>query len=230
MKRFYKEVSIAPEGDGYSVRLDGRTVKTPGRNTLVLPTPALADAVAEEWRLQDEEVEPASMLLTKAANTAIERVVPHRGEILDELLRYGGGDLLCYRAEEAALAERQRLAWDPVLDWLAKRHGARLIATIGVTHVPQSGEALLALGRALAPIDPFVLTGLYGATTLTGSLALALALEDAHLDTSAAFEKAFLDERYQAEKWGRDSEAEARLDGLAHELESAVKFMSLART
>jgi chaperone required for assembly of F1-ATPase len=230
MKRFYKQVAISPEAGGYAVRLDGRTVKTPGRNTLVVPAPALADAIAEEWRRQDEVIEPVSMLLTKFANTAIERVLPQRSEIVEELLKYGSGDLLCYRADDAALAERQRLSWDPVLDWLAQRHGARLVATIGVTHIAQPGEAILALGRALAPVDPFVLTGLHVATALTGSLALALALEDAHLDAAAAFEKAHLDERYQAEKWGRDSAAEARLESLAIELESAAKFMSLART
>jgi len=230
MKRFYKEVTIAPEGAGYTVKLDGRTIKTPGRNTLIVPTPALADAIADEWRLQDEKIEPASMLLTKSANAAIERVQPARDAIVAELLKYGSGDLLCYRADEKALAERQRVAWDPVLEWLAERYGARLVCTVGVVHVAQPAEAMLALGRVLRPVSPFLLAGLHAATAITGSLILALALEDAHLDSRSASEKAFLDDRYQAEKWGRDREAEARLDGLAYELESAAKFMSLART
>ncbi len=230
MKRFYKEVSIAPEPGGYAVCLDGRTIKTPGRNTLVLPTPALADAVAEEWRKQGAKIKPDAMQLTKSANTALERVAPQRDAIVAELLKYGSGDLLCYRGEDPVLAERQRLAWDPVLDWLAERHQARLSITVGIVHIAQPGEALLALGRVLAPLDPFVLTGVHVVTALTGSLALALALEDAQLDASAVFEKAHLDERFQADKWGQDEEAKQRLERLAHELESAGKFMSLART
>ncbi len=229
MKRFYKTVTIEPEAGAYAVKLDARAVKTPHANMLHLPTLALADAVAEEWRGQGDTIEPATMPLTKFANTAIDGTTPRRGEIVEELLRYGSGDLLCYRADDAKLAERQRLAWDPVLDWLAERHGARLALTQGITHIAQPGDAVLALGRALQPMNPFVLTALHDATALTGSLALALAIEDAHLDAAAAFEKAHLDERYQSEKWGEDSEAAARLEARRIELETAAKFMALAR-
>lgn len=229
MKRFYKTVTIAPEDSGYSIRLDGRAVKTPRKHPLILPTPALADAVAEEWREQGGTIQPASMILTRLANTAIDGTAPRRSEVIDELLKYGGGDLLCYRAEEPALAERQRLAWDPILGWLAERYGARLAVTVGIAHIAQPGEAILALGRALAPFDVLLLTGLHNATTITGSLVLALAIEDARLPPDEAFEAAHLDERHQSERWGRDSAAEARLELHRHELEITAKFMSLAR-
>jgi chaperone required for assembly of F1-ATPase len=229
VKRFYKTVTIEPANAGYSVCLDKRAIKTPGKATLVLPAPALADAVAEEWRVQKDTIEPASMLLTRLANTAIDGTAPRRNEIIEELLKYGGGDLLCYRAEDPVLAERQRLAWDPVLDWLAERHGARLAVTLGIRHIGQPPEAILALSRALAPLDAFQLTGLHNATTLTGSLVLALAVKDARLGAPEAFDAAHLDERHQSERWGRDLEAEARLDLRRHELEITGKFMSLAR-
>ena len=48
MKRFYKQVSIAPVEGGFGVLLDGKSVKTPARNTLVLPTEKLALAIAAE--------------------------------------------------------------------------------------------------------------------------------------------------------------------------------------
>ncbi|HEX2591758.1 MAG TPA: ATP12 family protein [Rhizomicrobium sp.] len=230
MKRFYKTATIAPEGNTFAVQLDGRPVKTPQGAQLVLPTPALADAVAEEWRQQGDTIQPAAMHLTKSANTAIDGVAPRRSEVIEELLKYGSGDLLCYRADDAKLAARQAAAWDPVLDWLADRYGARLAVTQGITHIAQPGDAVLALGRALAPLNDYIVTGLHVATALTGSLTLALALEDAHLDAATAFDKAHLDERYQAERWGRDAEADARLDLHAYELEMAAKFMSLART
>ena len=57
MKRFYKTVSLEPVTGGHAIRLDGRAVKTPARAELVLPTPALAAAVAAEWRAQAEKVD-----------------------------------------------------------------------------------------------------------------------------------------------------------------------------
>jgi chaperone required for assembly of F1-ATPase len=230
MKRFYKTVTIAPEGEGVAIHLDNRSVRTPNGKPLVVPTPALADAIANEWRAQPDTIDPKTMPLTKSANTAIDGIIPRRTEIIEELLRYGGGDLLCYRADDATLAERQRAQWDPMLEWLAQRYNAKLAVTQGITHIAQPGEAILALGRALKPLNDFVLTGLHIATTLTGSLALALALEDAHLTAAEAFDLAHLDEHYQAEKWGEDSDATARLDARRLELESAAKFMTLARS
>jgi chaperone required for assembly of F1-ATPase len=157
-------------------------------------------------------------------------VTAARTTVTDELLRYGGGDLLCYRSDDdATLAERQRLAWDPILAWLAERYGARLALTEGVIHLQQPGDAILALGRALNGLNPYVLTGVHVATTLTGSLALALAMEDAHLTAEQTFDAAHLDERYQAERWGQDAEAEKRLLTLRQELEAAGRFMALAR-
>ena len=56
MKRFYKDVAVTPQEGGFAILLDGRTVKTPARNILVLPTEKLASAIAAEWREQGEEV------------------------------------------------------------------------------------------------------------------------------------------------------------------------------
>jgi chaperone required for assembly of F1-ATPase len=230
VNRFYKDVTIAPEGEGYAVKLDGRTLKTPGKSTLVLPAAALADAVAEEWRAQGETIEPETMPLTRSANSAVDTVSVNRAVVTDELLRYGGGDLLCYRAaDDATLAERQRLVWDPILAWLAERYGAKLALTEGVIHLQQPGDAILALGRALGAMNAYVLTGVHVATTLSGSLTLALAMADAQLTAEQAFDAAHLDERYQAERWGQDAEAEKRLLTLRQELEAAGRFMSLAR-
>ena len=38
MKRFWKEVTVEPEGDGWTIKLDGRPVRTPARAPLVVPT------------------------------------------------------------------------------------------------------------------------------------------------------------------------------------------------
>jgi len=74
MKRFYKEVSVSARDGGFAVLLDGRPVKTPAQNNLVLPIQALALAIAAEWREQGDEIIAASMPLLRLANTVIDGV------------------------------------------------------------------------------------------------------------------------------------------------------------
>jgi len=231
MKRFYKDVSVGEVEGGFAILLDGKPVKTPGRADLAVPTRALAEEVAEEWRGQGADIAPEKMLLTKAANTAIDRVARMRAEVISDLLRFANADLLCYRAEApAALTARQAQEWDPWLDWLAKSHGARLKATAGIVAVDQPPETLARIEMVLNRHGPFALTGLHAATTILGSLVLALALLDEHLTARGAFALSTLEERYQAEKWGVDAEAIERARRLENELESAVLFMALARS
>jgi len=53
-KRFYKQVTTreADDGNGWNVMLDYRTLKTPSKRPLKLPTLALAKAIAAEWDYQ----------------------------------------------------------------------------------------------------------------------------------------------------------------------------------
>ena len=228
MKRFYKSVLV---GEDLSVLLDGKPIATPAGARLALPTRALADAIAEEWRGQGEIIDPASMPLTKLANTAIDRAAALREDIAVELLRFGMSDLLCYRAiEPDALIARQHAHWTPLLDWAHQTHGARLKWVYGVTHVEQDAGALAALGRALGELDDWTLTGLQTITSITGSLILALAAAAGRLTPLEAFEISRLDETFQAERWGSDSAAEQRAALLAREVEMAGKFTALART
>ncbi len=223
MKRFYKEVSV---GGDFSVLLDGKPIKTPSKARLVLPTESLAAAVAEEWRGQGATIRPATMLLTKLANTAIDRANALREDIASDLLGFGKSDLLCYRAvEPAELIERQQEAWSPMLDWADQAFGARLKVTHGVRHIEQDGEAIAALNRVLKALDGWALTGLQTATTITGSLVLAIAILEGRLTPSKAFALSRIDEEFQAEKWGADPEAEKRARLHAAELEAAGRFL-----
>lgn len=228
MKRFYKDVSVAEEGGAFHVLLDGRTVKTQAKATLALPVRALAEAIAEEWRAQGENIDPLSMHLTRLSFGAIDGVKVDRAKVANHALSFGGTDLLSYRADTPQeLAARQAAAWDPLLDWAAERHGARLKVTSGVGHIAQPSEALAALERAVAAQDDFALSALHAATMLTGSLVLALAMADRRIAADQAFAAATIDETYQAEKWGMDSEAEKRLKRHAEELSAAEHFLRL---
>ena len=208
---------------------DGRPVKTPAGNRLALPTRALAEAVAQEWKEQGDTVLPASMPLTKYANTTLDGIARNRAAVAAELAGYGGNDLLCYRAEEEPLAVRQAAQWDALLDWAHEIHGARLATACGVIHHAQSPEAQGALANAVASLDDWTLAGLQPLVTITGSLVLALAVAAGRLTPAQAFALSRVDEDFQAEKWGVDDEARERAENLAAEIEIAGKFIALAR-
>lgn len=227
MKRFYKKVGVADRG----ILLDGKAPKTPRGAALVLPTDALAEAVAEEWRAQGDEIVPAAMPLTKLANTAIDGVAERRDEVVAEIAAFARHDHLCYRTDTPAeLVARQNAAWDPLLDWVAERYGAPLLTAHGITSIAQPEASLAALREAVEAFDPFTLAALHVVASIAGSLTLALAVADKRLTVDEAFAASQVDERYQAEKWGQDAEAEARARHLAKELDAAARFMDLARS
>ncbi|HEX3943231.1 MAG TPA: ATP12 family protein [Rhizomicrobium sp.] len=232
MKRFYKEVAASASADGgYTVLLDGKAVKTPKRVLLTLPNLPLADAIAEEWRTQGESIDPQTMPLTRLAFAALDVVTPEREQIAQQLLKYARNDLLCYRAEDPPeLAARQAHAWDPLLDWAAETYGARLKVGFGIKHVAQPAEGIAELEQAISRYDEFELATLHTATTITGSLILALALAEEEFSAHEAFAAATIDEAFQAEKWGIDTEAENRRQRLLSELTAAERFLRLLET
>jgi len=230
MKRFYKDVSLAPAQGGFCVLLDGKPVKTPARNALLLPTEALAGAIATEWQSQGEAIIATTMPLLRLANTVIDGVVANRAEVTNAILRFGENDLLCYRAHQPPeLVARQRIGWDPLLTWVRQRHGAQMRLAEGLTHVDQTPDALLALRQALEEEGPFALGALHVIASITGSAVLALAVAAGFITGEDAFVLSRIDETYQAEKWGEDAGAAKRASALARELDKAVELMAAAR-
>jgi chaperone required for assembly of F1-ATPase len=229
MKRFYKEVSVANGDGGFAVHLDGRAMKTPSHAPLAVPTQALADVIADEWRGQGDEVDTKAMPMTRMAFAAIDTAPKERAGMIEQLLGFGRTDLVSYRAEHPEdLIARQKAAWDPLLDWLSATHSARLAVTAGINAVAQPEPSLVALAGAIAAMNDYQLVALHAATTITGSLTIALALAAGRLTTEQAFDTAHVDEHFQAEKWGRDAEADVRRARLKSELESAERFLKLA--
>lgn len=230
MKRFYTEASVGPAEGGFAVLLNGKAVRTPGRNLLVLPTEKLAAAIAQEWEAQGDEVIATTMPLLRLANTVVDGVAANRDSVIGTILRFGENDLLCYRAHQPPeLVRRQSEGWDPLLEWAAKRHGANMRMAQGLTHVDQFPEALAALRRALDKRDVFALGALHVIASITGSAVLALAVADGFISGAQAFALSRIDEIYQAEKWGEDAEAAERAANLALELDKAVELMTAAR-
>jgi chaperone required for assembly of F1-ATPase len=230
MRRVYQEVSTRPADQCWGVALDGKPMRTPGKRALVVPTAALAAAIAAEWRAQQGEVRPATMPLTRFAATAIDRTVEQRDKVIAETANYAGTDLVCYRAEHPpALVARQQAVWQPLIDWATLRYDAPLAVTSSIVPQPQSPVTLNAFAAAVAAHDDFRLTALHTATAACGSLVIALALLEGRLDAAAAFAASQLDETFQIEAWGEDAEASARRQALAADIAAAEQFAALLR-
>lgn len=206
-KRFWTAATAQPEGGGFAVHLDGRPVRTPAKTPLLLPTESLARLIASEWDAQQGEVRPETMPATRMANSALDKVAPQFDGVVGEVSRYGGSDLLCYRADAPQdLVDRQR-AWDSLLDWSADRLQARLTVTTGVIPVDQPEEALTRLKDHVRAMTAFELAALHDLVAISGSLILGLAVALRRLDGDEAFALSRIDESFQTEKWGIDEEA-----------------------
>ena len=230
MKRFYTNVSVDAAEDGFSIQLDGRPVKTPAKNPLCLPNRLLADAVAGEWQSQEAEIVPATMPLTRLANSAVDRVAVHRNAVIDEIAGYGTTDLLCYRVDgPEELRRRQDDDWDPLLAWLREERGIALTVTDGLLPVTQGESDMSSIRECVAGYDAFVLAGLHAVTTGSGSVVLGLATAAGRIDGNQAWTYSLLEETWQIEEWGEDAEATARRENLRVDLEAAGAFLALLR-
>jgi chaperone required for assembly of F1-ATPase len=227
MKRFWKSVTVEPTDGGLGIALDGRPVRTPGRVPLALPTPALAQAVADEWSAVGDTLDPRAMPLTGLANAAIDRVAPDPESFAAGLAAYGESDLLCYRAEGPdPLVERQQAAWDPVLEWARQRYDVAFATTAGVMHVTQPAATIARLGEATAARDAFALAGLSPIVTITGSLVLALALAEHAFDAETVWNAAHVDDDWQVERWGEDALATEARALRRRDFDAAVTFLN----
>jgi chaperone required for assembly of F1-ATPase len=230
MKRFYKVAAAEPVEGGYEIRLDGRPVKTPARGPLRVAEPKLAEAIAQEWNAQGEEIDPRSMPLTGLANAAIDRVAPDPQAFARSLAQFGESDLLYYRSDGPdPLRRRQEGTWDPILTWARRRFDIDFELVTGIMHRAQPERTVEQLGRAVAARDPFELAALAPLVTISGSLIIALALVEREIDLETAWTAATVDEAWQTEQWGEDSEAALALANRRSEFEAAARFLELVR-
>ena len=230
MKRFYQHAVAQAAAGGHQILLDGKPVRTPGRAPLIVPTAALAEAIAGEWNEQGETIDPRAMVCTGLANAAIDRVAPDPPAFAARLASYGESDLLCYRAEApGALAARQEAEWRPLLDWARHRFDIEFEVTAGIIHRPQPAGTIDRLRRAVEARDAFALAALSPLVTLSGSLIVALALAEGAADPEAAWRASTLDEAWQVENWGEDAEAARAAEARRNEFEAAYRFLTLLR-
>jgi chaperone required for assembly of F1-ATPase len=230
-KRFYKDVSVTDEGGRAALLLDGKPVRTPGKQPLAVPGKKLAEAIAEEWRAQGAHIDPKTMPLTKLANTAIDGVAGNRDAVIEDILNHARADLLCYRADgpEKLLAAQGR-HWDPVLAWAKDDLKAPLTLAEGVVHVAQPDESIAALRREIGKLDDLGLAGLHVMTSLAGSALLGLAVALKRLTPQEAWDAAHVDEDFQIGQWGEDAEAKARRAARKIDFDAAARALELSES
>ncbi|WP_145135310.1 ATP12 family chaperone protein [Roseomonas gilardii] len=238
MKRFWDRADYAEVPGGFAIMLDGKPLRLPGVDGraagFVLPGRPLAEAVAGEWQQagggKGGEMSLDEVPLTRLTATGLDRIAPDPGPTVEAIARYAETDLLCYRAEDRRLAALEAAEWDPVLDWCATCHGARLHPTSGIGYRMQDPDALERLRDAVAAHSPLELSALGLAVPALGSLVLGLALSAGALDPVAAYRLSIVDETYQEAFWGEDAEALARRERLAADVALSARLLFLART
>lgn len=228
MRRFWKEVSVEAADGGCGIRLDGRPVRTPARAELNVPSEALAESIAEEWRAVEGEIDPRAMPLTGLSNAAIDRVAPDVRLFAGGLARYAEGDLACYRADwPPELVQRQAEAWDSLLGWARRRYDVDFSTTSGLMHVPQPQATIDRLAHEVCALDAFRLAGLSPLVTIGGSLVGGLAVLEKAMTADEAWGAVSIDDRWQLEQWGSDTEAEQALENRRRDFLAAARFLEL---
>lgn len=227
-KRFYKTVETAEEEGGHAVLLDGKPLRTPARRALVVPSKALAERIAAEWDAQAEKIDPARMPLTRLANTAIDGVAAESQAVAEDIIRFAGTDLICYRAEGPEnLVALQAEHWDPLIEWAHASLGARFVLAEGVMHVDQPTEAIAAFSAHLRRFaTPLQLAAVHTITSLTGSAIIALAVALDAMTAAEAWAAAHVDEDFNIAQWGEDAEAAARRAKRWEEMKAAADTLS----
>lgn len=228
MKRFWTTVTVAPGDAGHGILLDGRPVRTPARVSLVVPSTALAAAIADEWGNQSGEIDPRSMPLTGLANAAIDHAATNPRVFAATLTPFAETDLLCYRDDrEAELAAEQAAAWNPLLAWAEAQFGVEFVLATGVMHVAQPAATVVALAAALRKLPPFRLAPMAPLVTVSGSLVAALAVEAGARDAAELWPILCLDPLYQERRWGSDALAQAQRAAHQAEWLNAARFLAL---
>lgn len=230
MKRFYKQAGISERDGEFTVQLDGKDIKTPEKSMCIMPNRLMAVAVAKEWNDQKEDVNPASMPITKLVNTAIDKVGGRREALINELIGFAGSDQVCYRADQPdELVIQQQEMWGPLLENLKNFHDIDLKITTGVMFEEQDPLQMVKIKTIIEAIEVFELTAFYGMTTVTGSVTIGLNLFEDRISLEQAWNAGHLDENFQTSKWGSDEDAEERRINLRKELNNAAYFLKLCR-
>ncbi|OMO95000.1 ATP12, ATPase F1F0-assembly protein [Corchorus capsularis] len=237
-KRFYKKVTTreSDDGIGWTVMLDYRTLKTPSKRPLKLPTLALAKAIAAEWEYQQTDgIRPFTMPLMKLACTALERVPLTRVKIIENLMKKFHQDLVFCRAPDdndltVGVHARQVEKIDPLLEWVASEFGYKPIVYTSYFGGKQGDELTKAVENVLKNTNDCELAGIDALAAAGHSLVIALGIFRGKLQIEEAIELIRLEEDLQVDKWGLvEGGHDVDIADLKVQISSAAVFLALSR-
>ena len=228
MKRLYKQVTIENADTGFVICLDGRSVHSPAKSLVAVPTRTVAEAMQAEWAAVKDTIKSEHMPIYSMAVTVIDGVTPQRHALSEELASFLRDDVLRYRSpDDAVLATRQTDLWNPWLDWAAHDCGLVLDITVGLMPLLPNADMEKRLADHLTSLTDWEFGCLYRAATLSGSVILGLAFQRGRINAGDIFETAFLDEMYQNSLWGVDKEAADRQSAIRSEFMDVERFMNM---
>ncbi len=229
-KFLYNEVAAQMSADGnFMIKVDGQVFKTPNGETVV-GNGMLIKALAEELKTQKTELNFHDMPLTRYVFTAFDRVRGRRDSVINEIVRYVETDLLCYRVSSPQeLVKKQDKLWQPLVDWSKDKYGIGLITSVGTLSILQDPATLKKVHQIIKLMNNFRLTGMYKAVALSGSAIVGLAILEGTLTVEKAWKIANLEESWQLERWGHDTELLERLTISKKEFADLGHFLSLIK-
>lgn len=148
----------------------------------------------------------------------------NRTEIIDRLVKLSQTDMLLFWGQEKDLIVQQEKVWGPLLEWANKEINVDFVKTQSL-EVPENQTSGEKLKNYLSSFSDKELAAFYLAALNMKSVLLAIALVKKRLNAEQAFKAAFLEELWQAENWGMESEAEKRRGELKKELQEIENFL-----
>ncbi|CAG9325130.1 ATPAF2 [Blepharisma stoltei] len=204
MQKFYKHAGVKETEKGFQVLLDGRGIKTPERNNVILPTEILALGVATEWQVQDKFIRTSSMPLFQLSATAID--LSHTGirpQLTERIHQFLQNDSICYREDEQEKSDRQTKLFTPVINHVKEKYGIELSTCSGFSTPQISKESFDNLQKHIETLDSFEIVALEAATTIAKSTSVGLSLLDGFLSIENSLKCSRLEEDLQIEAYGK---------------------------
>ncbi|KAF6767109.1 ATP12, ATPase F1F0-assembly protein [Kalmanozyma brasiliensis GHG001] len=208
--RFWKTVTLQPPTSttpGFQILLDGRSIKTPGGQAIIIPAnrELLATCIAQEWSEQGKLLKPHTLPLTSLAARALEGCsdpVERKG-VEEFLLRYLENETVCFQEEQPeSLVKLQKRHWDPLLHHVNEAYGTQVRPFEGLLGNAHPKGTVETFKTHLERLDGFDLAAFERSVMLTKSFLISVGLVSGHLSVKQASEAAEVEVQSQIDRWG----------------------------
>lgn len=155
----------------------------------------------------------------------LKEIPEQRSLILDKLVEFSLTDMMLFWGQNKELVAQQEKIWGPLLQWVEQEFDTKLKTTQNLDVPEQDQKLAYRLNFELQKLSDRQLVAFYAMALRTRSVLLALAFVKGKINAQEAFQAAALEEIWQAEKWGKDEEAENRRQTMRQELEEIQDFL-----